>query len=408
MDIITKKELLFEPRAFWDQVSARTIVPSTAVVNNFTRVTVGDGRTFNLPRANFTNGSRYPIDLTKMSICPLGYMLRRYAGTLDPINPTPIAVYNDMSWLSLTAMRIRAPKRAGLQSFAFSPGSIPSDPTSDGGMGPLTTQPVASNLLGLSRWDFERPCKLVRNGVIRYDMMPLRWPYFNNNITDLPPPDVSMAFFESDLGGSRLGGFSRNKTIAQVPRARRPMVFPTGPTTTTVDYYDQLQVGAGDDSGWPPVMSFDASNNTGSRYRFRAQETTRGAYASNVDGYAIMLRQIYWDEGVQALNRPPGAAGSPLSSLSSHIGARCKTIDGGTNEWWWRPGAPIALVTPTITPALVVTLPKTITLGPGESLEVEVLLPPAINFPNASPQATSIQPMYNLGISFTGYATIEG
>jgi hypothetical protein len=76
--------------------------------------------------------------------------------------------------------------------------------------------------------------------------------------------------------------------------------------------------------------------------------------------------------------------------------------NGGTGAYWWREGAPLALVCPTITPAQVYDLPEPITLGPGERLDVEV------SSPGPTPMGEeSIDSIYQIGVGLCGYASIE-
>jgi hypothetical protein len=87
---------------------------------------------------------------------------------------------------------------------------------------------------------------------------------------------------------------------------------------------------------------------------------------------------------------------------------RARTTNGGTNQWWWRPGAPLALVCPTITPAQVYEFEQPIVLGPGEQLEVELWAPLAPSLVLlGSGGAQTVQPNYTIGLSMTGYTTIE-
>jgi hypothetical protein len=88
-------------------------------------------------------------------------------------------------------------------------------------------------------------------------------------------------------------------------------------------------------------------------------------------------------------------------------GVRARTTNGGSNAWWWRNDhegwAPVALVTPDITPANVYRLPKPITLEQGDGFELELEVPGPIVI-----EDTLIEPTYTVGVSFTGYATISG
>ena len=92
-------------------------------------------------------------------------------------------------------------------------------------------------------------------------------------------------------------------------------------------------------------------------------------------------------------------------AASTMVPSRIRTTDGGSGRYWWRPGAPIALVLDHITPAFVYELPVPITVGPGDALDVELEVPLSTTFPD---DGTATTPTFNLGVSFNGYAAIEG
>ena len=131
------------------------------------------------------------------------------------------------------------------------------------------------------------------------------------------------------------------------------------------------------------------------------QESQRGAEASQIYGFAVGIQQISYDN---TLNSASFTA--PIAPLSARIGTRARCKDFGSSEWWWRPGAPLCLVAPTITPAQVFKLAKPITLGPGEGIIVEVQVPAGTSV-DSSPPAT-LNPIYNIGLSLAGHAIIEG
>jgi hypothetical protein len=124
---------------------------------------------------------------------------------------------------------------------------------------------------------------------------------------------------------------------------------------------------------------------------FKAQQPNRSGSA-RFTGMRVMLDQLYWD----------GGFADPVAPLATRVGTRVRNISG-SGEWWWRPGAPIALVMDTITPALVYKLPSAITLGPGDTLDVEMRFPAVL-----LEQMEGDDISFQIGISFNGYAAIEG
>jgi hypothetical protein len=71
--------------------------------------------------------------------------------------------------------------------------------------------------------------------------------------------------------------------------------------------------------------------------------------------------------------------------------------------WWWRPGAPLALVFDAQTPGLVYDLTHEITLEPGDTLALEMTFPPSA-FGGENPQLIPV----HVGVALNGYSPIEG
>jgi hypothetical protein len=129
---------------------------------------------------------------------------------------------------------------------------------------------------------------------------------------------------------------------------------------------------------------------------FKEQAPNRSG-AAKLTGMRIMYNQITYDNSVTI-----GTYGTdPPEVLSNRIGTRARNISG-TNEWFWRPGAPLSLVLDTITPALVYSLPRPITLGPGDTLDVEM------NFPGVLSAQYEEDVPFQIGVSLNGFAAIEG
>jgi hypothetical protein len=143
---------------------------------------------------------------------------------------------------------------------------------------------------------------------------------------------------------------------------------------------------------WPPEQTFNAR-------QFDAQESTRSGSTCITD-LRCHIDQRAYDVAMQGAFGPTPFQPTPMSLRT---GTRIRLVNGGTKAWWWRPGAPLALVFDAITPANVYELPEPITLGPEEHLEVEVV------FPGSFPGDPVLQPTaYHLGLSLNGYAAIEG
>jgi hypothetical protein len=101
--------------------------------------------------------------------------------------------------------------------------------------------------------------------------------------------------------------------------------------------------------------------------------------------------------------------GMKFGPVSQRIGCRARMGAGVNTDWWWRPGAPLALVLDTITPALVYKLPEPITLSPGDTLSVEADVPGTNYFDSELASITGeTDSRVQLGVSFNGYTAIEG
>ncbi len=119
---------------------------------------------------------------------------------------------------------------------------------------------------------------------------------------------------------------------------------------------------------------------------------------------AVHMDQIGNDNALA--NENAAFDGVPIAPASLRMGSRVRTTNAGSGEDWWRPGAPLALTLDTITPAAVFMLPFPITLTPGDTLDVELVIPGVP--PPAVLPPLEVQRAYNVGISLNGWAAIEG
>src|SRR6185503_5361115 len=316
--------LLHEPRALW---TVQALLAEALEANVEEDIVVSTGRVL-VPKDDFKNTSRYPITLTKMCVCAIGYTYREYEFTA-----TPEAVHNSMmAAQNQVKIFLSSPYSFHLDRNDFIVNQAPPDPTAEPGMRyDPTIGSYSSGIWGLNRWTFDRCLWLPRKATLQLDIG--TWIIPDLGFGAPPAIYTSVQFDEPQTG--ILGGNNRLRA-----RAAIPAVFDTHAAAVGIPAPDALGV---------------------------------------------------------------DFAAKPIAPIGTRIVTRAKCSNGGTNEWWWRPNAPLCLVSPTMGPATVYTLRKPIVLGPGEQLEVELQAPPIVTIDD-----TPFQPTYQIGVSFTGYATIEG
>jgi hypothetical protein len=135
---------------------------------------------------------------------------------------------------------------------------------------------------------------------------------------------------------------------------------------------------------------------------YKAQETSR-AGANRLSGFSVMVDQTEYDDALQASSAYANLSTSRIAPMAMRIPCRAGS-DAGSQEYWWRDGAPLALVCPTITPAMVYELPKPITLHKGEHIELEFQVP----WGHVTSASAYVFSNYQIGVSFCGYAAIKG
>ena len=362
----------FEPRALWSVGRVDTSNPSDFPVNRL-----------RLDRRDFMNGGRWPITLRYLLAAPVGYLLAQF----DPgAAPTGAADYrNDgQSAMADARIRISAPQSTHytkspleLSSLATEPRWEPA-PGRDAGVGGADTK--AATLFGAHRWQFDHPINLPRTGAIEYELGSLRVPTLAADITD-PAAFAEVGFDE--VGGVTPGNL-RSSGVVGLPLA------------DTAGGYPWSGAGFPGVVKGPALRLWDSQRAMTPRAWKRKRVTAEGG--SGVEGVTVHVDQVDWDTSVVdgVVNTYAAATAIP-SPLGYNLPTRARTVDGGTKAWWWKPGAPLALVCPTMTPAFVYTLPQPITLAPGDKLDVELFVPGAPAF------AQVIQ----VGVSLCGEAAVE-
>lgn len=372
--------LLYEPRAFW----------SVARIDSGAEVQPRPPYTVRLPRDHFYNGEKYPVVITKVLTAPVNYQFQQYSRTGFALDASTFR--NDgVSASEYTRLVISAPQR---QYYVRQPGHTqgltprPSyQPTPAGAA--FGTPDQVSSLWGVQRWAFDRPMIIPKLGDLEFDLTSLSGPQNVPGVGPVTTPPKAWVRFE-DVDAGLFNGNARDVQL--------PVRFYDDTTGSQPPFQpDGFGPAQGDATTlWPSVSRFSAR-------RYGAENTTSDG-SIPVTGFSVLLDQIGMDDQLIAASLLPGNFDptSIITPVGMNIGARARMRNGGTGSYWWRQGAPLALVCPTITPAQVYELPEPITLGPGDRLDVEVSAPGPVVI-----NEQTVGSIYQIGVSLCGYAVIE-
>jgi hypothetical protein len=371
--------LLYEPRALW----------SLARIESGASQPRRPPFTVRLPRDHFLNGEKYPITITKALVCPVNYQ----ADTYRDNGPFTAANFrNDgVSAVERTRLVISAPQRQYYmrqpghpQGLTPRPSYTPVPPGASFG-----TPDGVSSLWGLSRWKFDKPMLIPKLGDLEFDLSAITSPANIPGVVAGTLEPRAYVHFEETRAGL-FNGNSRDTERLVMAYYGSGGSAAGAPFPSDGFGFNAVQGGP---ILWPPTTRFSAR-------RYGAENPTSDG-SIPVTGFSVLIDQIQYDDGI--LGAPWAAIlGSVISPLSLRVACRARMRNGGTGAYWWRDGAPLALVCPTITPAQVYDLPEPITLGPGERLDVEVSAPgPVVIGENAIPS------IYQIGVGLCGYASIE-
>jgi len=380
--------LIYEPRALW---SIANVVGSS------------DPQLLQVDRRHLFNGERWPITITRVSLAAINYTL---AGTPPPASTADLDTSTIISRarVSLSVpLRYHFNRRQPIVVAGFGPERTAQPPTANtaiaGPYGTLTYRP--SSLFGLSHLRFDKPLMLPKNGTIEWGLSAHTSPLPTPVTTNPPVSYASMLYQES---GGFFGGSGRSRDVQLFCYSGQALpgieCWPYSPDTFGGGAMPAV---VSSNNWWPPQSLFPAGGNApdffGQRNTtFSAQESTRSG-STELSGMSCFFFQV--QEDVLVSKDPGGTAPSvPPSELCTRTGCRVRSTNAGSaGHDWWRPGAPVCLVMDTITPANVIELSEPITLGPGEQLDAEIEVPA-----NLADQQTT----FRIGVSFNGYAAIEG
>lgn len=360
--------LLYEPRSLWS-IANQTVAANT------------DLPTANkLTRNHFWNGTRWPITLERVALTGVNYIF----------NHAPAALPNNAaSIVNRVQLAVSAPQRYHFSSkFLPEIASIYPRPLT---MPPPEDPAAVSSLWGQSLLRFKQPLYIPKDGDIQWGlsaMTPFSVPRGESGTIDQTAPiDAYMLYQE--VGGLFSGNArSFHATLELLAAGHYP---PDGQQTEERWPFPDdgliLTSGGTTKNFWDPRGEFTAR-------KFKDQNPTRDG-SGELTAMHAMIDQRDYDDLLQT------TAYAPLqpAPLSTRVGTRVRTSNCGSNAWWWRPGAPLALVFDAITPALVYQLHRPITLVPGDTLDVQMVFPPNL---------TQADQIHHVGVSFNGYSAIEG
>lgn len=395
-----RDDVLYEPRALWQVVD----VP-------FTNQTGVVGEEVILEGTEWMNGSRYDIVLTHMLLAPINYCVTNDAyEVLQNVSvslqhgATPLSTQRWMPSLGQTLPIAPSPAYQDFSLGQFMP--YDSSPRAE----PATTNPRTRAVMfsqprvfDVARWQFDMPYRLVRRGVVKFGLTNVGAPGSEHDVAN-GRMRITMGFDEAWSSGS---AFRQQMRVQQgqlvysdvssvnTPFGGWPAQF--GVPDGSVPYVDKL---------FPPESQFGPKE-------WQRQEAGRGGGDGSgwLQGFTVHLPNNY----NVSQTYDPWAQEGPDSgvSLALNIGCRAETVNGGTNRQWWRPGAPLALVTPTIGASACMKLQAPLRLASREQLRVILrsegknnLLASAVNAGVDSTQDRASAGNHKVGVSLCGYAIV--
>jgi hypothetical protein len=384
---------IWEPRAFWDVVR----------IDGRDSGQIGGKLSARFNKQHFRNQGRFPVELDHILIAPVGYAFNAYDGQNDP----PVLPVGDFGACAAVIQKseilISVPNR---QHYSFDPLPVSTwtpRPVADIPMDTSPT-PFSSGMLGVCRWDFEPDRRLVlprnANCTLQLGAYVLQPAIGGGGPRAMPAMSPAhLAFWEEGTlhEGSKQFPWNahtrwRSGYVVGAGSGNPPAPFPPA---------DGLGFQGGTDGQadvlWPGVSALSFKS-------YKEQEKSRAGHNS-VGGFAVHIDQTENDDAIDSAIIPPGGAifaDVPVAPISLRVPSRAR-CDAMSQEWWWREGAPLALVCPSLGPAQVYRLPRKITLHKGDVLEVELQVPGGIEV-----DSQGIFSIFQIGISFTGYAAIQG
>ncbi len=377
--------IVYEPRSLWSiaNTTVQAQEPDAAHVT-----------TVNFNRQHFTNRTKWPMYLDRVAMCGVNYILDRAQPASLNANflgqGNNVVATMDFNVSAPFRYRMTSKSRVSLMSLTPRPTWEPTNP--------LQSENPFADMIGTCQLKFQNDFFVPKTAAIEWQLSSYT-PFCFSDTTVLPPNLVFTRMLYQEEGGFFMGSARVHKYVANyfngVPPQDSQEKWPypwDGLANIGNETFSQ-----GIDDWWDPKALFSAKS-------FRNQNSTRDGSTKLTD-MRVAIDQRQYDTALAAFFQEVWEEpidGRP-STLFTRIGSRVRTVGFGSGAWWWRPGAPIALVFDTITPALVYTLPEVITLEPGDTLEVSLTLPANPFEGEGGPSITS-----HIGIAFNGFSPVQG
>jgi hypothetical protein len=346
---------LYEPRAFW----------STAFTDE--SIEAGNVLEVDMDREHFYNSERFPVTITHLTFSPMQYRRR--------------TTYDWM--LQNTALRITAPGKVPLALFPFGLAGMGFQPSWDPSSPDIGSILEPSGIFSVYRWGFIHPLALGKNGLVEIGFgQILQTLGIGPQQGEIELPVYVSWRERANAPGAFFPGNERTQdAIVRVTTDDNSVMYPTFDTW--------VGEAAPTPALWPPASAF--------RARDFAAQNMNAAGTSMLTGFSVAIDMI--EAEYIATSEPDDANNDAMVPVGDSLPARARMASGGTGAWWWRQGAPLALVSPTRTHALVYELPVPVTLEQGDSLDVTAIY-----------RGCSMAPSDGrlVGMGACGFATIEG
>lgn len=363
---------LYEPRALWSVQRLRNLPDAPSLRIDF-------------PRVDFLNGEKYNVTLTHLALSPIGYPFE----VLDPFTPGVNTFRNgrgpvfERARLSVAASGRYYLNRGYHALHVYGEEQPTSEPERLNASVPRSTR-----LFNVFRWEFNETLMLPRAGTVEMQLGTFGMAdslLFTSGQN--PQVKATLGFHEA-----RAGFWPSASRI----RDRQPVLTAQN-AVYQVPGFDNVPNGV---YLWPGNNNALLSPEAQLAPRaFLRQELGGQAAPSSLRGFSVALDQIFHDDAAYSGDLPA----TRLASVGERLNVRARSVQGGTQASWWRPDAPLSLVSPSMTSALVYRLHEPIMLAPGDSLDVSLEVP--VPTPVGEELLTTD---YQIGVSFCGSAAIQG
>ncbi len=343
-----------------------------------------------MPKEHFQNGSRWPIRITHAIVSPIGYLFRdRDAVGASSWDAAMVGV-------GRMKMAIAFPKRSWIERINTDVMSFATEATAEPGFLDDPTLEHASGLFGVSRWTFDPSYIVPFRASIEIILSTIQQ-YATLGFLAARAP-ASLIVHER---GGRMLGHGRTRAPANLEygptfTTAAPATWPQSHVAVPGDFYAINNGAVGtQNQAFPADQKWPSDD-------YRRQQAARGLPYTEITGFAVAIAQSQIDDAADA-----AFAGGRVAPIAQRIITKGRTRDAGTQEAWWRDGAPLSLVTPTMNNCgFVHKFEQPFELGRGEGLEVSLQAPGPRTFTFGQGEIT-VNPNYNVGVSFLGYAIVE-